>query len=218
VKVIISTADVSAERRKLAQELGAIGICSKLQDLNDLVGIATGLHIDYPPKLTALTAENDSTLYNKEVVSLINTPGVGAMHRHSVFISFSQAEREFVRRLANDLWQHGVDARLGSPFVAMGDASENPVREMIHQSDIMLVVVSRHSLDSPWLEREIYEGIVRERDAKRRFVVPLVIDDEAVTNMPFFIRRRTYADFRRDYEIGRANLLGIIKTLTCRKE
>jgi TIR domain len=77
---------------------------------------------------------------------------------------------------------------------------------MIRWSDVMLAIASRRSVKSPWFEREVYEAMARERDEKCAFVLPLVLDDEAVTNMPHFIRRRQYVDFRNDYEKALADL------------
>jgi CheY-like chemotaxis protein len=207
VKVIISTGDVTTERRKLAKELGAVGICNNLQDLNDLLATTTGLPIDYPSEFAALKTGRNSTPDNRDVTSSDETPGEEVIRRHRVYFAWSREDRPIAERLANDLRKYGIDTWLGISSLGMNMTWDSPIKRAIQDSDAMLAIVSGHSVNSSWFQYEVSAGVVRETNAEGMFVLPLVLDDEAVTNMPYLIRRRQYVDFRNDYEKALADLV-----------
>jgi hypothetical protein len=99
-----------------------------------------------------------------------------------------------VWRSSSGMW------RLGS-----GAAFEVPIRRMIREADVMFAIFSSHSLESSWFQREVYEGIAKEGDTKRAFLIPLVIDNDAVDaveKFPYVLRAKGYVDFRGDYNIA----------------
>jgi CheY-like chemotaxis protein len=198
VKVIISTSDLSPERQKIAQELGAIGICNVLPELNRLLKIATGLEIDYPSELSTSEVMEVAHFENKGMVSAAVGRDKEPTYRYRVYISYSRADHDFASRLAKDLERHGIAVLMEKSSIPTGLTWAAPTIGMIRESDAMLAIISRHSVHIRELEHELYEGKVREDALKRPFVIPLLI--ESVEKMPYFVAYRQVADFRGNYE------------------
>jgi TIR domain len=63
------------------------------------------------------------------------------------------------------------------------------------KANAILVILSKHSVESEWCKRELSAGLIRELEEKQTLVMPCVIDD---CTIPLFLRDKLYADFRRD--------------------
>lgn len=201
IKLIISTCDVTPERIQLAHDLGAVGICNNLEELNALLTEATGHKIDYPHEFAAINVLQPNSVADSALREQ------ASRNRFIAFISCSQADREFVQQLARDLEYFGIYCWFDLPSIAVGQTWSSPITRMIRQADVMLAIVSARSVESTWFQREVYEGITNERGANGFIVIPLVLDDDAVKKMPYFLRTRMYADFRDDYKAALMQLV-----------
>ena len=70
----------------------------------------------------------------------------------------------------------------------------------IHYHDKLLLVLSEHSIRSPWLEREVQAALEREQRSNKLVLFPIRLD-EAVMETP----RAWAADIRRTRHIGEFN-------------
>ncbi|NTU56457.1 MAG: TIR domain-containing protein [Anaerolineales bacterium] len=211
IKVVISTSSITSERQRLTVELGAVGICNTLQELNRLIGQATGLDIKYSPLRDEEEAPRNIPSGRQNGASGKGAQGVETVFRYEVYMSFSRKDFEFVRRLAGDLEQHGATARLDTiSDITTGQAWATPTYEMIRKADFMLVIISSNSIQSQMVEQEIYDGIAKERNTNKRFVIPLLI--EPVEKIPFFLSRYQYVDFQHDYGNALNELLRVLDT------
>ncbi len=205
IKLIISTGDLTEERVQRAHDLGAVGICSTLQELNDLLTEATGERIDYPPEFVAV-----DTLQKAPITDSGAPEEQAAGERCLAFVNCAHADQVFVEQLIGDLRKSGIECWVDD-FIPAGETWYSPKTRMIREADVMLAIVSCHSVESSWFEREVYEGIAKERDDKSAFVIPLVIDHDAVKKMPYFLRSRVYVDFRGEYDIALKALVETIR-------
>ena len=113
----------------------------------------------------------------------------------TVFISYSAQDRSTAATIADELRRRGVSVWFDQQEILAGDSLVGRIREGIESADYLLVLLSRRSLSSVWVEREV--GIAFERfgaDADT-VIIPLKIDDSPVPAQ--FLSTR-YADFAAD--------------------
>jgi uncharacterized protein YjbI with pentapeptide repeats len=98
------------------------------------------------------------------------------------FISFNQADSQFVDRLHEDLWSRGVRCWQWKKSATWGKGLWREIDDAIRVSDRVIVVCSEHSLKAPGVIREISRAIEKEnrliKEGKEADVVfPLLLDD-----------------------------------------
>lgn len=121
-----------------------------------------------------------------------------------VFLSHTSKDKDFARRLAQDLRTAGVPVWYDEWELKVGDSLQRKIEEGIRQSGYLAVVISRHSVNSAWVQRELGAALAKELEARDVFVLPLLISHVEV---PLLLRDRLYADFRGDYTEGLKRLL-----------
>ncbi|MBW3662694.1 MAG: toll/interleukin-1 receptor domain-containing protein [Actinobacteria bacterium] len=125
-----------------------------------------------------------------------------------LFISHSSADKPKVRRLEKRLRAGGYDTWLDEKEIAVGDALAGRVSEGVKTAKIVLVVVSKASLESQWLQYEL--DIATERMIKGHCrVLPVLIDDVEV---PAELAGRLYADMRPGKRGGLRRILDTLES------
>lgn len=112
-----------------------------------------------------------------------------------IFISYSQQDKDFVDSLAKNLVAAKHHIWMDRWELALGDSLTQKIESALTSAAAMLVILSKHSVDSHWCKRELSAGLVRELEEKKVVVMPCVIDD---CQIPLFLRDKLYADFRKD--------------------
>jgi len=112
--------------------------------------------------------------------------------RSTIFLSYSHHDRSFVDRLRADLVGQGIAVWLDDHEIAIGESLAERIRVGIDTTDYFGVVISRHSVKSEWVRREVDIATNLEIEGRLR-VLPLRIDD---SELPAFLLGKRYADFR----------------------
>ncbi len=123
------------------------------------------------------------------------------------FISYSSADREFVRRLARDLQTHGAVIWLDEWEINVGDEIRQKVEHGIAEYDYFAIVLSKHSVASTWVEKELNAAFMKEVNTKRIVILPVKLEDCVI---PLLISGKKYADFTVSYESGLNELLKVL--------
>lgn len=149
------------------------------------------------------------------VEGLVNDAVVAKEVRHAkrnqervAFISHSTKDKPYVRRLAADLVAQGVKVWLDEQQIFVGDSIPEKIAQGLAESDFFLIVISRNSVESPWVKKELNSALVHEIERRKVKVMPIRLDDAMV---PDSIIDKAYADFRGSYEDGFGKLLNSIK-------
>lgn len=129
-------------------------------------------------------------------------------HNKRLFISYSSKDREFVSRVASDLKSYGVDVWWDKWEMKVGDSINKKIQGGISSAGWLAVILSRNSVKSLWVEREISAALVRELELKDIFVLPILYED---CEIPLFLRDKVYADFRQSFSDGLSMLLARVK-------
>jgi len=116
-----------------------------------------------------------------------------------VFISYCHSDKEFVDKLAINLVKSNIPIWLDRWELKVGDSITQKIQEMLSESDYLLMVFSKQSIESDWVKREMTVGLLREVEEKRAIILPILIED---CKLPLFIRDKFYADFRANFNSG----------------
>ncbi len=119
----------------------------------------------------------------------------------SCFISYSSGDEAFVGHLFKDLQNRGVPCWYAKEHLRTGDRVRSSLERAIRSHDKLLLVLSKHSVRSAWVETEVEAAFDKERRTRRTMVLPIMLDNSVMkTNKPWVaeIRRtRHVADFTR---------------------
>lgn len=83
--------------------------------------------------------------------SLLNTP----IQFHSCFISYASNDQAFAERLHADLQSKGVRVWFAPRNLKIGDKFRSEIDKAILVYDKLLIVLSEHSINSSWVEKEV---------------------------------------------------------------
>ena len=121
-----------------------------------------------------------------------------------IFLSHSSNDKQFVRRLAEDLKGRDVPVWLDEWELKIGDSLATKIQQGIQESGWLAVILSKNSVTSSWVTVELNAGLATELEKKQVFVLPILIED---CDIPLFLKDKLFADFRKDYQGGLTALL-----------
>jgi hypothetical protein len=121
----------------------------------------------------------------------------GTDRYHSCFISYSHQDEAFVERLYRDLHQQGVRCWYAPQDMRIGDKIRPTIDRSIQSHEKLLLVLSEHSLESDWVEKEVETAFEKEDKQKQVMLFPIRLDSAVMeTNQAWA------ADIRRTRHIG----------------
>jgi|GEM_PF-2839117 len=138
----------------------------------------------------------------------------------SCFISYSNKDKAFAKKLFEDLQANGVKCWYAPHSMKIGRKIRDSIEEAIRNYDKLLLIISAHSVESDWVEDEVDAAMEKERVSKDWVLFPIRLDDTLKTsNKPWAakIRRsRHIGDFTdwinaTDYQEAFKRLLGDLK-------
>ena len=96
---------------------------------------------------------------------------------HSCFISYVHQDDALAKRLHSDLQSKGVGCWFAPHDMHIGDKIRSRIDEAIHLQDKLLLILSKHSVASDWVEHEVETALAREHRDKRAILFPIRLDD-----------------------------------------
>lgn len=111
----------------------------------------------------------------------------------TAFISHSDHDHAFVRKLVNKLEEYGVPMWFDTLELRAGDSLGKKIKSSIKENDFLIVVLSEKSVDSSWVCQELEVGLADELEHRSIKVVPALLSD---CKIPDKLRDKYYADFR----------------------
>ena len=120
---------------------------------------------------------------------------------YSCFISYSSKDEAFAKRLYADLQSNHVRCWFSPEDLKIGDRIRTGIDEAIRLHDKLLLILSKSSVASGWVEREGKASLAKERKEKRPVLIPVRVD-KAVFESPFawateIRHERNIGDFTR---------------------
>lgn len=125
-----------------------------------------------------------------------------------LFISHASEDKDFVKKMANDLRASGINAWIDSWEIKAGDSLIEKIQKGIQESDHMAIVLSPDSVKSEWVKRELNASIIKELEEKTNFIIPIYLK---TCEIPLLIKDKKRSDFRLNYDTGFRELVEILK-------
>ncbi|EAT59658.1 TIR domain-containing protein [Chlorobium ferrooxidans] len=125
-----------------------------------------------------------------------------------VFISHSSQDKKFLDRLTTALKNDGVQTWRADKEVTAGENIQEKINDAISNTDYFIVLLSKHSTSSSWVNFELSAILNREVSKQQRIILPVLIED---CDIPFSLRDRLFADFRFSFEEGYEKLIRALK-------
>ncbi|MEO0601216.1 MAG: TIR domain-containing protein [Myxococcota bacterium] len=128
-----------------------------------------------------------------------------------LFLSYSSRDGELARRLATDLEAHGCEVWLDQWRLEVGQPFEQPIEQGIGEAELVLVLLTSHSVASSWVEREWRLKIEEEATSRSLSVIPVIGEPCPI---PDVLAGRSAADVTGGgYDAGVEHLVALIRHL-----
>jgi hypothetical protein len=105
--------------------------------------------------------------------SLVGKP----IEYYTCFISYSSKDQEFAERLYADLQAKNVRCWYAPEDLKIGDKFRVRIDESIRLYDKLLLILSKHSVKSPWVETEVETAFSKEHKTGKLVLFPVKIDN-----------------------------------------
>ncbi len=115
----------------------------------------------------------------------------------SCFISHSTKDQSFAEKLHADLQKNGVRSWFAPKDIKIGDKIRKSIHESIRENDRLLVILSKNSIASDWVEQEVETAFEEERKRKTEVLFPVRIDSSIMETDEAWA-----ADIRNSRHIG----------------
>lgn len=124
------------------------------------------------------------------------------------FLSHSSLDKPFVRQLAADLTAAGVTVWLDEQRIKVGESIPEKISQGLAESDYFLLAVSKASVESEWVKKELNNALINEVQRRAVHVLPLKLDEAEI---PSVISDKKYADFSHSYKSGLDDILRALR-------
>lgn len=121
-----------------------------------------------------------------------------------LFLCHSSTDKEFVRKLVDDLNKRSVGVWVDEREILVGDPIRQKIEDGLKTADYLGVVLSPASVQSEWVKKELDAKLIEEIEAKRVMVLPILLKN---CEIPPLLKGKLYADFRSDYDTGFTSLI-----------
>jgi uncharacterized protein YjbI with pentapeptide repeats len=116
---------------------------------------------------------------------------------YSCFVSYSNQDEDFAKRLHADLQDEGVRCWFAPEDLKIGDPFRQRIDEAIRLHDKLMIVLSENSIKSSWVESEVETAFEKEEKQNRMVLFPIRLDESVMrTDMAWA------AHIRRTRHIG----------------
>ena len=123
----------------------------------------------YDPDLTA----DEFTNLQYDVINVRNR---GPIFISGVFISYSHQDVSFADKVYKRLYDEGASVWLDRHDALAGDLNKQ-ISRAIQLNDIVLLVLSKASIESDWVEHELEMARDKEKEEGRDVLCPVALDD-----------------------------------------
>lgn len=113
-------------------------------------------------------------------LSYVRSQGDAPFDYFTCFISYSSEDETFVKRLHDDLQRTGVRCWFAPEDLKPGDKFQMRIDEAIRRYDKLLLVLSKHSIASKWVEYEVGIALQKEHKGKNHVLFPIRLDTAIV--------------------------------------
>jgi hypothetical protein len=124
----------------------------------------------------------------------------------TTFISYSNKDRDFAVRLANDLSSNAINI-FYDQFVTPGDSLVIELYDALKKAKYLVVVITPDYLKSQWTQLELNIALSKEAKGEMK-IVPLLLKD---CDLPPSLAGKTLLNFKDQYDEPLTKLIAALK-------
>jgi TIR domain len=94
-----------------------------------------------------------------------------------IFISYHISNKVFVDKLLEALKQIGVAPVINNLQLMYGDQIYDNLDQALKNCDQIIMVLSKSYIKSKWLQKESFAFLMKEREMRTNFILPIVVGD-----------------------------------------
>lgn len=111
-----------------------------------------------------------------------------------IFLSHSSRDKSIVREVKNRL-PPKIKSWLDEDELVIGDDIKVSLKKAIHsETDFVIFFISKNSLESDWVKREIKWAIEKEKELDRTIILPVLLDEVSNYSEFKFLEDRLYVN------------------------
>lgn len=132
------------------------------------------------------------------------------MKQPSVFLSHCSSDKIFAREIALRLQKYNIKVWIDEAEIKIGDSLIEKIQEGIYESEYLAVILTKKSVESEWVKREVEIAMNIEIHGKKVKVLPIKKEECAILG---FLVGKLYADFTNpnNYETELTKIIDRIK-------
>jgi hypothetical protein len=124
-----------------------------------------------------------------------------------VFLSHSAKDRRFAEKIAQVLRRHGIPVWYSGTNIVGASQWHDEIGNALQRCDWLLVVLSPHSVKSPWVKHELVYALSHARYETR--IVPVLFKPCNHLQLSWTLGEYQFVDFTTDFRQGCRRLLRI---------
>jgi len=118
---------------------------------------------------------------------------------YDIFISYSSKDKEKATELAFNLIHKGYRVWFDKWEILAGQSIVNEVFSSILESDFLIVLLTKESCKSRWVQEELATGMLTEIERRKTTVIPVLLEQ---CEVPAPLKSKMYADFTESWVDG----------------
>ncbi|MBN1186513.1 MAG: toll/interleukin-1 receptor domain-containing protein [Bacteroidales bacterium] len=112
--------------------------------------------------------------------------------KYDLYISHSSKDKEFVRKLANDLIKNGLTIWLDEWNMIPGESFADSMNQAMRDSKYILIIMSPAYFSSEWTKQEYNFGMYEELNSNKVKIIPVLYKQ---CDIPIPLKSKLYIDF-----------------------
>lgn len=121
-----------------------------------------------------------------------------------VFIAHASEDKEKARSIAQDLSKKGYSVWFDEWEIKVGESIVDKINQGIKKTAFMIVLLSKVSINKPWVNVEMNAGFVKELQMKKVYILPALIE---WCEIPPLFSDKKYANFTESYSNGLSEII-----------
>jgi WD40 repeat protein len=130
--------------------------------------------------------------------------GTGGTKDYDVFISYSSKDKDLVAQMAASLASKRIRVWWDVWEMKPGDILRERIGDGIARARYFVVLITRSSISSKWVQYELNSGMVQEIEERRVRVVPMLGPGATLDRLPADLRAKRVLDVRAEPKLKKA--------------
>ncbi len=124
-----------------------------------------------------------------------------------VFLSHSTRDKPTALKLASKLELNGIEVWFDSWNIRVGDSITQEIQQGLGRADFVIVLLSKASVKSGWVEKEWQSRIGTEATLKRTIILPVLVEQ---CEIPVLLQDKKYADLSVGFDTAISEIISAI--------